>query len=176
VHAVPRGTVLGEETITACQCTVRPLVRPPLPLRALATLLVPATPGRRPGHGCPPVETRTTTGPPTRDRRSRAGPRRSRSRRAGPAGRPRPPSAPAGYGKTTVVHQWLEGEESPAAWLRLEDLHNDPVALLSYLAETLATVAPLEPITEVFRVASGEARFWTLGDILKERRIEPVSF
>jgi len=35
---------------------------------------------------------------------------------------------------------------------------------------------PLEPITEVFRVAHGEARFWTLGDILKERTVETVVF
>jgi pyridoxamine 5'-phosphate oxidase len=36
--------------------------------------------------------------------------------------------------------------------------------------------APLEPITEVFRIGSGEARFWTLMDILKERELETVSF
>jgi pyridoxamine 5'-phosphate oxidase len=36
--------------------------------------------------------------------------------------------------------------------------------------------APLEPITEVFRIGSGEARFWTLMDILKERGLETVSF
>jgi pyridoxamine 5'-phosphate oxidase len=35
---------------------------------------------------------------------------------------------------------------------------------------------PLEPITEVFRVAHGEARFWTLADILKERSLPAVSF
>jgi pyridoxamine 5'-phosphate oxidase len=35
---------------------------------------------------------------------------------------------------------------------------------------------PLEPIAEVFRIASGEARFWTLGDILKERELERVAF
>ena len=35
---------------------------------------------------------------------------------------------------------------------------------------------PLEPITEVFRVAHGEARFWTLGDILKERAVETFVF
>ena len=34
----------------------------------------------------------------------------------------------------------------------------------------------LEPIAEVFRIASGEARFWTLMDILKEPELEPVRF
>jgi uncharacterized pyridoxamine 5'-phosphate oxidase family protein len=36
--------------------------------------------------------------------------------------------------------------------------------------------APLEPITEVFRIGSGEARFWTLSDILKERDLDTVRF
>ena len=35
---------------------------------------------------------------------------------------------------------------------------------------------PLEPIAEVFRIASGEARFWTLGDILRERELETLRF
>jgi pyridoxamine 5'-phosphate oxidase len=35
---------------------------------------------------------------------------------------------------------------------------------------------PLEPITEVFRIASGEARFWTLTDILKEEQLERIVF
>ncbi len=35
---------------------------------------------------------------------------------------------------------------------------------------------PLEPITEVFRIASGEAHFWTLMDILKEPQLERVRF
>jgi len=33
---------------------------------------------------------------------------------------------------------------------------------------------PLEPIAEVFRIASGEARFWTLMDILKEPELETL--
>jgi len=35
---------------------------------------------------------------------------------------------------------------------------------------------PLEPIAEVFRIASGEARFWTLMDILKEPELETPRF
>jgi uncharacterized pyridoxamine 5'-phosphate oxidase family protein len=35
---------------------------------------------------------------------------------------------------------------------------------------------PLEPITEVFRIASGEACFWTLNDILKEAQLERIRF
>jgi pyridoxamine 5'-phosphate oxidase len=35
---------------------------------------------------------------------------------------------------------------------------------------------PLEPIAEVFRISTGEARFWSLTDILKERELEPIAF
>ena len=35
---------------------------------------------------------------------------------------------------------------------------------------------PLEPIAEVFRISSGEARFWSLNDILRERDLETVAF
>ena len=35
---------------------------------------------------------------------------------------------------------------------------------------------PLEPIAEVFRITSGEARFWTLMDILKEPELETLRF
>ena len=35
---------------------------------------------------------------------------------------------------------------------------------------------PLEPIAEVFRIAAGEACFWTLMDILKERELETLRF
>jgi len=35
---------------------------------------------------------------------------------------------------------------------------------------------PLEPIAEVFRIASGEARFWRLMDILKEPELETIRF
>jgi LuxR family maltose regulon positive regulatory protein len=56
-------------------------------------------------------------------------------------------SAPAGYGKTTVLRQWVECDERPAAWLQLERLHDDPVALLCYLADALGEFAPLDPRT-----------------------------
>jgi pyridoxamine 5'-phosphate oxidase len=35
---------------------------------------------------------------------------------------------------------------------------------------------PLEPIAEVFRIASGEAVYWTLMDILKEPQLETLRF
>jgi LuxR family maltose regulon positive regulatory protein len=33
-------------------------------------------------------------------------------------------SAPAGFGKTTLVSEWLSGQERPVAWLSLDEGDN----------------------------------------------------
>ncbi len=44
-------------------------------------------------------------------------------------------SAPAGFGKTTVLAQWLRESDMPVAWLSLEPEDNDPTRfLLSLIA------------------------------------------
>ena len=35
---------------------------------------------------------------------------------------------------------------------------------------------PIEPLTEVFRIRSGEAHFWTMADILREPELERIRF
>ena len=55
-------------------------------------------------------------------------------------------SAPAGWGKTTVLQQWSDGEARPHAWLQLEAAHNDPLVLLTSLAAALSQVAPVDPM------------------------------
>jgi LuxR family transcriptional regulator, maltose regulon positive regulatory protein len=42
-------------------------------------------------------------------------------------------SAPAGFGKTTLVVDWLRQTARPAAWLSLEETDNDLARFLSYL-------------------------------------------
>jgi LuxR family maltose regulon positive regulatory protein len=49
-------------------------------------------------------------------------------------------SAPAGYGKTTLVSEWLALSSMRAAWLTLDDLDNDPIRFLSYLIAALQTL------------------------------------
>jgi LuxR family maltose regulon positive regulatory protein len=51
-------------------------------------------------------------------------------------------SAPAGFGKTTLVCAWIREHEQPAAWISLEDSDNDPVRFLSYLLSALQTIQP----------------------------------
>ena len=50
-------------------------------------------------------------------------------------------SAPAGFGKTTLVSEWVAGCGRPAAWLSLDEGDNDPARFLSYLVAALRTVA-----------------------------------
>jgi LuxR family maltose regulon positive regulatory protein len=52
-------------------------------------------------------------------------------------------SAPAGFGKTTLICEWIRESEQPAAWLSLEDSDNDPVRFLSYLIAALQTIQPI---------------------------------
>lgn len=46
-------------------------------------------------------------------------------------------TAPAGYGKTTLMAQWKEGETRPVAWLSLDRDDNDPSALLFHIVAAL---------------------------------------
>jgi LuxR family maltose regulon positive regulatory protein len=50
-------------------------------------------------------------------------------------------SAPAGFGKTTLVSEWVAGCERPSAWLSLDEGDNDPARFLAYLVAALRTVA-----------------------------------
>jgi len=50
-------------------------------------------------------------------------------------------SAPAGFGKTTLLGEWLAGCDRPAAWLSLEEGDNDPSRFLAYLVAALQTIA-----------------------------------
>ncbi|MCP5099609.1 MAG: LuxR family transcriptional regulator [Chloroflexi bacterium] len=54
-------------------------------------------------------------------------------------------SAPAGFGKTTVVSQWVANHERPVAWLSLEEGDNDPTRFLAYFIAALQTL-PLSKI------------------------------
>ena len=51
-------------------------------------------------------------------------------------------SAPAGFGKTTLVGEWVTGWGRPVAWLSLDEADSDPNRFLAYLVAALQTVAP----------------------------------
>ena len=52
-------------------------------------------------------------------------------------------SAPAGYGKTSLVISWMEASDSPNAWVSLDEGDNDLQLFLSYL---LAAINPFFPL------------------------------
>ena len=51
-------------------------------------------------------------------------------------------SAPAGYGKTTLLSTWLETCHMPIAWLSLDERDNDPTRFLTYIVAALQAIAP----------------------------------
>jgi LuxR family maltose regulon positive regulatory protein len=53
-------------------------------------------------------------------------------------------SAPAGYGKTTLLALWRARDERPFAWVSLDSGDNDPVALVAAVLEALDPVLGLD--------------------------------
>jgi LuxR family maltose regulon positive regulatory protein len=53
-------------------------------------------------------------------------------------------AAPAGYGKTTVLAQWVEREARPVAWLTVDAADNDPTVFVTYLASALARIGDVD--------------------------------
>ncbi len=51
-------------------------------------------------------------------------------------------SAPAGFGKTTLLSAWLAQSEFPSAWLSLDEKDNNLVTFLSYLIASIQTIYP----------------------------------
>ncbi|MCJ7520278.1 MAG: AAA family ATPase, partial [Anaerolineaceae bacterium] len=51
-------------------------------------------------------------------------------------------SAPAGFGKTTLVSEWIAACNRPVAWLSLEEGDNDPTRFLAYFVAALQTIEP----------------------------------
>src|SRR6266567_318598 len=51
-------------------------------------------------------------------------------------------SAPAGFGKTTLVGAWVAGSDRHVAWLSLDEGDNDATRFLIYLVAAVRTIAP----------------------------------
>jgi LuxR family transcriptional regulator, maltose regulon positive regulatory protein len=52
--------------------------------------------------------------------------------------------APPGYGKTTLLSQWAERNGQAFAWVSVDEADNDPKVLLTYVAEALDAVEPID--------------------------------
>ena len=51
-------------------------------------------------------------------------------------------TAPAGYGKSTLLAEWAEAEDRAVAWVSLDRVDDDPAILLTLLASAYARIAP----------------------------------
>jgi LuxR family maltose regulon positive regulatory protein len=49
-------------------------------------------------------------------------------------------SAPAGFGKTTIVSDWIGQNKIPAAWFSLDNGDNDPAVFLSYIISGIQSI------------------------------------
>ena len=49
-------------------------------------------------------------------------------------------SAPAGFGKTTLISVWIKQSGIPTAWISLDEGDNDPARFLAYLVAALRTI------------------------------------
>ena len=56
-------------------------------------------------------------------------------------------SAPAGYGKSTLLSEWVSQINLPVAWLSLEKGENNPVRFWSYFATALSTIPNLRQVS-----------------------------
>ena len=51
-------------------------------------------------------------------------------------------SAPAGFGKTTLLSEWVKSAGRPAAWFSIDEGDNDPTRFWSYFITSLQTLEP----------------------------------
>ena len=49
-------------------------------------------------------------------------------------------SAPAGFGKTTLLSEWVHQSKSPVAWLSIDEGDNDPAYFLTYVIAALQSI------------------------------------
>jgi LuxR family transcriptional regulator, maltose regulon positive regulatory protein len=69
-------------------------------------------------------------------------------------------TAPAGYGKTTVLAQWAVRDSRPFAWVSVDDRDNDPIVLLRHVALALHGIEPL-PQKVLDALAAPGPSVWT---------------
>jgi LuxR family maltose regulon positive regulatory protein len=73
-------------------------------------------------------------------------------------------SAPAGFGKTTLLADWSQRSELPVAWVSLDGRDDDPVRFLLYV------IAAIETVHEDF----GKSTRAFLGSLQSREELEPV--
>lgn len=80
-------------------------------------------------------------------------------------------AAPAGFGKTSVLADWLSGLEGSVAWVALDDHDDDPARFWRYVLAAIGTAQPeaAEPALALLGAAPTEAVLATLVNTIEER-------
>jgi LuxR family transcriptional regulator, maltose regulon positive regulatory protein len=73
-------------------------------------------------------------------------------------------SAPAGFGKTTLLADWSRRSELPVAWVSLDERDDDPVRFFLYLIAAIGTI----------HQGFGEATRAFLSSLQSQEELEPV--
>ncbi len=71
-------------------------------------------------------------------------------------------TAPAGYGKTTLLAQWAGRDERRFAWVSIDSHDNDPVILLRHIAVAVSGTGPIGPAVLPALRSPGRA-IWRVG-------------
>ena len=50
-------------------------------------------------------------------------------------------SAQAGFGKTTIVSQWIHSNDRPVGWFSIDERDGEPLSFLAYLVAALETIS-----------------------------------
>jgi len=66
-------------------------------------------------------------------------------------------TAPAGYGKTTLLSQWAQANGQAFAWVSANEEDNDPRVLLTYIAEALDAIEPVDERVFDALISSGSS-------------------
>jgi LuxR family maltose regulon positive regulatory protein len=66
-------------------------------------------------------------------------------------------TAPAGFGKSTLVSAWLRQQSTPSSWLSLDSSDNDPGQFLSYLVGALQIIDPSIGVNQMNRIQTAES-------------------
>jgi LuxR family maltose regulon positive regulatory protein len=80
-------------------------------------------------------------------------------------------TAPAGYGKTTVLSQWAVEDSREFAWVTVDEADGDPVRLALHVALALHRIQPLDPaVFRALSVGDGSPHLAALAHLLTSLR------
>ncbi len=66
-------------------------------------------------------------------------------------------TAPAGFGKSTLVSAWLQEQQVPFAWLSLDVSDNEPGLFLTYLVGALQKIDPNLGMSQTHRIKTAQS-------------------